>query len=504
MRRWMVDGLGLDAPRQLLGLVFSLLLLSLSACSEDEEDVSGEGGAADDGGRADNGGEENPGGQDAGLGGKTGRGGSAGLGGIAAGGASVGGRAGSGGTGTGGTGSGGRVGTGGSGTGGNIAEGGSPAAGNGSGGMSGALEMGGSGAGTAGTAGSDTAGTTNGGTAEGGSGNGGQATGGTGQAGDGAAGAGTGAAGGAESGGEGAGGSSGSGTAGVAGEIGGSTGQDCPDSSAYVGDATWQLEFVVTESGSELCAMSQEGRSLEEDYAAKTKLFIPAGTYRLPESSGTHPFALPVCFERGPGVPGPVFAGAGTDQAQTTSLYGTDFYTHRIAQPLSAEAGGPWSFEMRIEYVVDEGNEPVPVMLDGAGTSSIATWTMGLTGDELECGFDACVPSSYDEEILTVTFDGGQLVLTSRIGMNRVPGMFVGASGTLDGTDFSQEDFWKLVYAPGHHHMVNDYAVLFPTPINGACGLKALQVGDPAGTLSTIDCELTDLEERTVTDVTGG
>jgi hypothetical protein len=45
-------------------------------------------------------------------------------------------------------------------------------------------------------------------------------------------------------------------------------GPRCPDSSDYVGDATWAHELVVT-SNAEYCGMFDEARTLEQEYPLK-------------------------------------------------------------------------------------------------------------------------------------------------------------------------------------------------------------------------------------------
>ena len=76
---------------------------------------------------------------------------------------------------------------------------------------------------------------------------------------------------------------------------------------------------------------------------------------------------------------------------------------------------------------------------------------------------------------------------------------FVQAAGTLGGTQFTQNSYWRLIFTGGHHLMTEDFTVLFDSPIDGACGLKVLVAGDPLPTVSTIDCDLSDIESYGVT-----
>ena len=81
-------------------------------------------------------------------------------------------------------------------------------------------------------------------------------------------------------------------------------------------------------------------------------------------------------------------------------------------------------------------------------------------------------------------------------------GRFHSASGTLDGTAFSTEDFFQLVYLPGHHHFTRNFAVLFDAPIGKACGIRIEAVnnldGDVTAVVSTAGCDLAPLETRAV------
>jgi hypothetical protein len=296
------------------------------------------------------------------------------------------------------------------------------------------------------------------------------------------------------------------GTGGSTGGTGGTTG--CPDSSDYVGDAAWQHELQVTGSA-EYCGTFNETRTLEQEYAAKAKLTIAAGTYPLPESNGSYAFALPVCIERGPGVPGPAFGGAGQVTA-TSSTYGsTVTYADSLTQPLVA--AGTWSFQGRVSFSGAVGSPPGPMVLDGSAPDAMGDQSFTLQLCEgAQCyqvddiTFAACNPTTYGLQRSTVTFQGGQIVLDLRIGTSMAstePGAFVGASGTLDGTPFTQTEYYALVYSPTHHHFSRSFAVIFDTPIGGACGLKVLAV-DPYNTtlptVSTIQCDLSDIAARTV------
>jgi hypothetical protein len=111
----------------------------------------------------------------------------------------------------------------------------------------------------------------------------------------------------------------------------------------------------------------------------------------------------------------------------------------------------------------------------------------------------------------TIAFAGGQIVLdvriTGRVGGSVMLAAFTSASGTLDGTAFTQSDYWKLVYSADHHHFTRNFAVLFDAPIGDACGLKILnfwgnRAAAPLPEVSTIRCDLTTIAARATSSAT--
>jgi hypothetical protein len=314
--------------------------------------------------------------------------------------------------------------------------------------------------------------------------------------------------------------------AGAAAGTGGSVARACPTSSDYVGNAAWPDQLVVT-TGATYCGAFKEMRSphLAQEYAAKAKLTFAPGTYRLASTAGTYSFALPICFERLAGVPVPTFAGAGQVKTipSTSSVTTYRSSSHQDKQPLLSAASGTWSFAMNIGYWTWSGT-PVPPVLDGGvldayssgdpndkspGYATSLELCEGPACDDQweDVQFEACNPTSYPLHRHTITFDGGQVVLdvriTGQVGAAEMVGAFTAASGTLDGTAFTQTDYWDLVYSADHHHFIRNFAVLFDAPIGGACGLKVLNFigNDPRLTLpevDTINCDLSNISARTV------
>ncbi len=311
--------------------------------------------------------------------------------------------------------------------------------------------------------------------------------------------------------------------AGRRGGAGGVVAPDCPDSTDYVGDPAWPHRLEVT-AGAEYCGAFDEIRSLDQEYAIKAKIRIAPGTYPLADTAGIYAFALPVCFEGKPGSVMPSFAGAGEVEVLTSEnpVTSSASFAHVFNQPLSHSDTGTWSFQGHTSYwETGDPPRPLPPPLDGTpldawGDTGHATelWLCeGVDCDQwVDVRFEACA-ADYPRQLNVITFEGGEVTfelgITGGVGTEEMLSVFPRASGTLDGTPFAQTDYFKLVYSADHHHFIRNFAVLFDQPIGGACGLKVLEFVANAPTIdlplaSTIDCNLTDLEVRTVTDASVG
>jgi hypothetical protein len=108
----------------------------------------------------------------------------------------------------------------------------------------------------------------------------------------------------------------------------------------------------------------------------------------------------------------------------------------------------------------------------------------------------------------TVEFDGGNIILELRLGENTTqtaPGMFEHAYGYFDGGAFDSDDYFQLIYRPTHHHFQRNFAVIFDAPIGKVCGLKIEDIDaidddtKPTAVVHTINCDLSNIEERAVT-----
>lgn len=317
-----------------------------------------------------------------------------------------------------------------------------------------------------------------------------------------------------------------SGTGGVT-ATGGTAAQACPDSSSYVGQSAWPDKLVVT-AGAKYCGHFKETRNLEQEYAAKAKLTVAAGTYPLANTSGTYDFALPVCFESRPGEQIPAFAGAGKIKTIATTSSSTGFRScdQVDTQPIKVGDATSWSFTMVLAYWSWTG-PPQPPAWDGSvlehpSSGSPDDKSPGYTTDFELCDgtdcddqwqdvkFEACNPD-YPLQRHTVAFQGGQIVLdvriTGQVGVSVMLAAFTSASGTLNGQAFTQNDYWKLVYSADHHHFIRNFAVLFDAPIGDACGLKVLNFwgnreGAPLPDVYTIKCDLSNLAAAATTSAT--
>ncbi len=289
--------------------------------------------------------------------------------------------------------------------------------------------------------------------------------------------------------------------------------QDCPSSSDYVGNSAWQQELQV-HAGADYCGGWREGRTLEEELAAKAKIHVAQGTYPLPDSAGTYPFALPACFEFPGGATAPRFAGAGEITYRASTLDTDVYHDQDFHQPLDSG----WFLLGSSSYTSTVGSEPEPLVFDGSGlvgefvSGSTTHWLQLCTSNPCantldELRFDSCNPERYALNHSTVTFEGGQVELNVRIaalpgGISESP-VFVAASGTLDSVQFEQTDYYKLVYSASHHQYLRSFAVLFDEPIDGACGVKVVDLDPYSGgelpLFYTIECDLSNRAERSVT-----
>lgn len=287
----------------------------------------------------------------------------------------------------------------------------------------------------------------------------------------------------------------------------------CPDETAYVGDDAWTATIEATASAV-YCGGSNEGRTLEQERAAKAKLKVVQGAWPVPHADGAYDLALPVCTLFADTAAQPGVAGAGTTDVSPTSYGGTTYTYLTGSQPMAATDGATWTLGHALRLVGPEGDVPAPLVLDGGmsdpTTGEGGTFTLYASGtspyDVEATTFQPCVDDAWIRNVHTVTFDGGEIVLELYIEDNPIvtaPATLVRASGTLDGTAFDEDDYFQLVYKPDHHHFGRHFAVIFDAPIGEVCALRVEDVDGQAGTttatVTAAGCDLAALGSRTVT-----
>jgi hypothetical protein len=287
----------------------------------------------------------------------------------------------------------------------------------------------------------------------------------------------------------------------------------CPETSVYEGDTGWAHALDVSASAV-YCAMFNEERTLEEELAVKAKLRLVEGEYPIPNATGIFDFALPVCV---------IFSGGDTAVTTSAGMLETSVssdeevvVTHRFAFAV----GDDRSLYGYLSYTAPPGISMEPIALDGTQYSIyhfnnaiyLALCEAGVAEciDNLQSNslltFVSCNPTEFTLERHTFVFDGGDVSFDFRMA-NRgewmsggtEPGALVRAVGELDSVPFAQDEYWKLIYSPLHHHFGRDFSVLFDTPIGTACGIKVeAKYDDPV--VHTVACNLANIEARMFVD----
>lgn len=311
-------------------------------------------------------------------------------------------------------------------------------------------------------------------------------------------------------------GSSGTGGTGEAG-AGGSAGNGedprwagCPSADEFEDDASWPDTLEVTGTGV-YCATFDESRTLKEELAKKALLRVTPGSYRLPaaEQAG---LALPVCVAFGEdGVGVPAVPRSTTHEANSTGDITYHRYVFVSEQPDPARR-----LTIELQMGLPNGEAPgfvlngdAPDLFGPTEPLNVFALHESIAQDAFwDRRFDSCTHESSRLNHHEIVFEGGEMALDVRIGQSYAstePGAFVSARGTFRGVAFEQNDYFKLVYRPAHHHTERDFAVLFDEPIDGACGIQILTFpADPQGmapTASTVDCALDPIDALAVESV---
>jgi hypothetical protein len=284
----------------------------------------------------------------------------------------------------------------------------------------------------------------------------------------------------------------------------------CPEASEYIG-GEWPVFVEVTENAV-YCGTFYEMRELEEEYRVKSKLRWIPGRYALPVQNGTYPFFLPHCFEFIQPDAQPVAEGAGEIVANHSPDAGGTTYRWFITQALRTASGEEWEFRADLHTWIPTGEDTFTLNGDSEDAQSVSYQSFMLCRQDCQSWIDnrwyaSCRFETAALQKHTVTFAGGRVELYVRMGVSMAstePALFVRSLGTLDTVDFEQQDYYRLIYNPEHHHFSRDFIVLFDQPISSACGLKVLNLDpwndDPPGRAALVGCDLTEIEERQVSE----
>jgi hypothetical protein len=287
--------------------------------------------------------------------------------------------------------------------------------------------------------------------------------------------------------------------------------EGCPDAGAYVGDAGWVGRAEVT-SRALYCSASNEGRTLEQELAAKAMLRVVRGAYPLPTVAGEVGLALPVCVNRPPGFSVPTMEDQGVTNVTPQSFGGTTYTYLEGDQPLT-DADARWALHYTMVLAGPDGEAPPPLTLDGqenddpsgAGAAFALVADGAAVTDLATRAFGPCDDDDWQDNVHRVVFSGGDIELHLHLGRNTIltgPAVVASAMGTLDGAPFTVNDFYRLLYRPDHHHFGRHFAVLFDAPVGDVCGLRVEAVDTQPDTVTavvhTVRCDLSTIEARTV------
>lgn len=276
----------------------------------------------------------------------------------------------------------------------------------------------------------------------------------------------------------------------------------CPSADDAV--TSGDLSIEVT-SSAEYCAMAS-GSTLAEELAAHRMLRVIPGTYAWPGEAGTVDYTLPVCL-LGPDVSVPSALG---EAGELELVEGSSYQSWFLQQPL-VYGGEEKVFALTLNAYHPIDDLPVLIMDDSMVHGDYPDTDLQLrlcdgTCDGEVTGFYPCAPSVPTEEPrLTLSFDRGSL----SVWVEEVPGtygpsvpaVFYRAEGVLNGTAFSQTDYWSLAHIPDHHNRGGGFLVTFEAEIGGACGVTAEVPSDDGSyhfdelRAATIACDGTELEE---------
>lgn len=281
---------------------------------------------------------------------------------------------------------------------------------------------------------------------------------------------------------------------------------DCP-TAVEPQNANWPLRINATEDAV-YCALFNENRTLLEEKAAKMQLRIAPGVHRVPDVDTTS-LAFPACVRD---VAKTISVESGSLTVTKSTGEGNTSYMLGFSQELGSN--DPRRFEMRLDQSFDDG-ATVEFVLNGAETDELESYqSMDLCDVDGEYCFpniifSSCAYESGELNTHTVEFGGGQVTFELRIGESFAgtePGAFVAAAGHYLNEEFTQDDYFKLIYHPAHHHFERAFVVLFDEPRGEVCGIEVSGLepfgDDVPDAAYTVDCDLDHLDELEITSHT--
>ena len=290
----------------------------------------------------------------------------------------------------------------------------------------------------------------------------------------------------------------------------------CPPSTQWIGDESWTGTITATRDA-DYCGAFDEERTLEQELAAKMLVKIPYGTYKVPAADGKkYELSLPVCTKTKPSSFQPqVIAKPGLATVAVNPFGGVDYIYGDLSQPLTVPLDkSSWWFQAKYVLVgKPKGSTPGVLTLDGGPNEldgsgiDLYVYADGMNYyDVTTVHAKTCMDPTWTKNTHRIEFDGGNVDLELWLGQNTTqtaPGMFTKALGFIDGDAFDSRDYFQLIYRPDHHHFGRHFAVLFDSPLGKACGLKIEDVdaldNEPTAVVHTINCDLSNIEERKVT-----
>lgn len=281
---------------------------------------------------------------------------------------------------------------------------------------------------------------------------------------------------------------------------------DCPGPELFEGEPSWTYEVRV-ESSAVFCGLVTE-QPLREAPAKAFKLHLTPGTYRLPEAPGTYQMRLPLCAQ-GPNRETFELGGPGPLTLSQLPLGDDAFWLYRLEQGFTL-GGATRVLDVGLDvYYRASVGRPPSVVLDGQrehGDGPDTSVTYMSCGEPCEepVWFEPC-PAPGEGELYAVRFDRGRVELRVRVYPSfgpSGPAALTRASGTLDGTSFVQEDYFKLAHRPDHHNHGGGFFVRFDAPIGDACGLE-LEVPSRDGGWATLGGRLVDCSMQTLETLSG-